>query len=123
MASPEIILLIVTMFISLTTIALICYGIWQIHALKKVADPLHPIRLARMARNLRSATSASRPSTALSNNEQTLAGRAAEPTPARPSRPRSWSWPGRAIRYSDIPSSPESWQPQNGRPDAYLQVV
>lgn len=35
MASPEIILLIVTMFISLTTIVLICYGIWQIHALKK----------------------------------------------------------------------------------------
>jgi hypothetical protein len=35
MASPEIILLIVTMFISLTIIVLICYGIWQIHALKK----------------------------------------------------------------------------------------
>lgn len=42
MASPEIILLIVTMFISLTTIVLICYGIWQIHALKKGMSPKIP---------------------------------------------------------------------------------
>ncbi|ETS86581.1 hypothetical protein PFICI_00409 [Pestalotiopsis fici W106-1] len=127
MASPSVILIIVTLFTGLTSITLLCYALWQLHLLKKEVDPLHPIRLARVARNLRSAaTTGIEPlETVVCKDAQPSSMEAgaiptSEPTtPIRPSRPRSLWWPGLAHGVppeqmnsdASMPSIPESPPP------------